>query len=227
MGVDLALLPCKHLLSFSSASAAPQPNTHHAQKPTDSSFTPTSSTATSSTSAPTAPCTRRFVRTGWCLTGTVLSTTTATTTGPSTAGRGSTTTPPSPHPDASTSLASTRLERDARQLSSSALLGSPMRLHATRVLPTTQRSTSATTLTRCHIVRNSRRVLLGLNAPRLMSFLQMLLPGASCLSPGSQCPAMRRLTSCVWPTTPGSTTVETTASLTHKPFLASTISPST
>merc|ERR1711993_142699 len=33
--------------------------------------------------------------------------------------------------------------------------------------------------TPCHIVRNSRRVLLGLNAPRLMSFLQMLLPGAS------------------------------------------------
>ena len=65
-----------------------------------------------------APCTRRFVRTGWCLTGTVLSTTTATTTGPSTAGRGSTTTPPSPHLDVSTSLASTRLERDARQLSS-------------------------------------------------------------------------------------------------------------
>merc|ERR1712088_1161371 len=146
---------------------------------------------------------------------------------PSTAGRGSTTTPPSPHLDVSTSLASTRLERDARQLSSSALLGSPMRLRATRVLPTTQRSTSATTLTRCHIVRNSRRVLLGLNAPRLMSFLQMLLPGASCLSPGSQCPAMRRLTSCAWPTTRGSTTVETTASLTHRPFLASTISPNT
>ena len=40
---------------------------------------------------------------------------------------------------------------------------------------------------------------------------------------GSQCPAMRRLTSCAWPTTRGSTTVETTASLTHKPFLASTI----
>ena len=40
---------------------------------------------------------------------------------------------------------------------------------------------------------------------------------------GSQCPAMRRLTSCAWPTTRGSTTVETTASLTHRPFLASTI----
>merc|ERR1712060_101518 len=228
MGVDLALWPCKHLLSFCSAwQPVPRPNTLHAQSPTASSFTPTSSTATSSTSAPTAPCTRRFMRTGWCLTGTVLSTTTATTTGPSTAGRGSTTTPPSPHLDVSTSLASTRLERDARQLSSSALLGSPMRLRATRVLPTTQRSTSATTLTRCHIVRNSRRVLLGLNAPRLMSFLQMLLPGASCLSPGSQCPATRRLTSCAWPTIRGSTTVETTASLTHRPFLASTISPST
>ena len=51
--VDLALSPCKHLLSFSSASAAPAPSTHRAQKPTGSSFTPTSSTATSSTSAPT------------------------------------------------------------------------------------------------------------------------------------------------------------------------------
>ena len=51
--VDLALSPCKHLLSFSSAWAAQPPNTHHAQKPTGSSFTPTSSTATSSTSAPT------------------------------------------------------------------------------------------------------------------------------------------------------------------------------
>ena len=40
---------------------------------------------------------------------------------------------------------------------------------------------------------------------------------------GSQCPATRRLTSCAWPTIRGSTTVETTASLTHKPFLASTI----
>ena len=51
--VDLALSPCKHLLSFSSAWAAQPPNTHRAQKPTGSSFTPTSSTATSSTSAPT------------------------------------------------------------------------------------------------------------------------------------------------------------------------------
>ena len=65
-----------------------------------------------------APCTRRFVRTGLCLTVTVRCTTTATTTGPSTAGRGSTTTPPSPPRDASTSTASTQLERDARPLSS-------------------------------------------------------------------------------------------------------------
>ena len=65
-----------------------------------------------------APCTRRFVRTGLCLTVTGLCTTTATTTGPSTAGRGSTTTPPSPPRDASTSTASTQLERDARPLSS-------------------------------------------------------------------------------------------------------------
>merc|ERR1712212_308265 len=82
MGVDLALWPCKHLLSFCSAwQPAPRPNTHPARNPTDSSCTPTSSTATSSTSAPTAPCTRRFVRTDWCLTGTALCTTTATTLG--------------------------------------------------------------------------------------------------------------------------------------------------
>merc|ERR1711997_1358016 len=151
MGVDLALWPCKHLLSFCSAwQPLPRPNTLPAQSPTASSCTPTSSTATSSTSAPTAPCMRRFVRTGWCLTVTGPCTTTATTTGPSTAGRGCTTTPPSPPRDASTSLASTQLERDARQLSSSVLLVLPMRLPATRVLLTTQRSTSVTTLTRCH-----------------------------------------------------------------------------
>ena len=52
--VDLALWPCKHLLSFCSAwQPAPRPNTHPALSPTDSSCTPTSSTATSSTSAPT------------------------------------------------------------------------------------------------------------------------------------------------------------------------------
>ena len=61
--VDLALSPCKHLLSFSSAWAAPAPSTHHAQKPTDSSFTPTSSTATSSTSAPTVS-SRTFISKG-------------------------------------------------------------------------------------------------------------------------------------------------------------------
>merc|ERR1712212_50872 len=121
--VDLALWPCKHLLSFCSAwQPAPRPNTHPARNPTDSSCTPTSSTATSSTSAPTAPYTRRFVRTDWCLMGTALCTTTATTTGPSTAGRGCTTTPPSPPRDASTSSASTRSERAGRPLSSSVLL---------------------------------------------------------------------------------------------------------
>merc|ERR1711971_1222776 len=149
MGVDLALWPCNHLLSFCSAAwqPVPRPNTLHARNPTASSCTPTSSTATSSTSAPTAPCTRRFVRTGWCLTVTGPCTSTVTTTGPSTAGRGCTTTPPSPHRDASTSTASTQLERDARPPSSSVVLVLPMRLHATRVLPTTLRSTSVTTLT--------------------------------------------------------------------------------
>merc|ERR1711928_179981 len=94
---------------------------------------------------------------GLCLTVTGPCTTTATTTGPSTAGRGCTTTPPSPPRDASTSSASIQLERDARQLSSSVLLVLPMRLPATRVLLTTQRSTSVTTLTRCHTARNSLR----------------------------------------------------------------------
>ena len=52
--VDLALWPCKHLLSFCSAwQPVPRPNTLPAQSPTASSCTPTSSTATSSTSAPT------------------------------------------------------------------------------------------------------------------------------------------------------------------------------
>ena len=62
--VDLALWPCKHLLSFCSAwQPAPRPNTHPARNPTDSSCTPTSSTATSSTSAPTVS-SRTFISKG-------------------------------------------------------------------------------------------------------------------------------------------------------------------
>merc|ERR1711934_582593 len=57
----------------------------------------------------------------------------------------------------------------------------------------TPSSTSATIPTRCHIARPSLRAWLGSNAHRPTSFHQMLLPGASSPSPGSQCPATSQL----------------------------------